>query len=117
MKKILTGALAALTLAGGAFATAAPASAQAWRGGYHGGYGYRGGGYYRGGHYGAGAALGAGLLGLAVGAAIAGGPHYYYAPPPAYYVGPSYYYAGPRCRMHYRWDPYWGRYVAAQRCW
>lgn len=110
MKKILTGALAALTMGGAALATATPAAAQ-WRGGYHGGWhhGWHGGG--------AGWAVGAGLLGLAVGAAIASDhPRYYYAPPPPYYVGPAYYgyYGG--CRTHWRWDPYWGRYVQVTRC-
>jgi len=107
IKKLMTGAAVALTLGGAALATATPASAQHWgggyRGGYHGGYGYRG--------YGGGAVLGAGLLGLAVGAAVAG-PHYYGYPPPAYYVGPSYYgyYGG--YHSHWRWNPYAGRYVA-----
>ncbi len=107
IKKLMTGAAVALTLGGAALATATPASAQHWGGGYHGGYGYRG--------YGGGAVLGAGLLGLAVGAAVAG-PHYYGYPPPAYNAGPAYYgyYGG--CRSHWRWDPYVGRYVAVSRC-
>ena len=101
IKKLMTGAAVALTLGGAALATATPASAQHWGGGYHGGYG-RG--------YGGGALLGAGLLGLAVGAAVTG-PHYYGYPPPGYYVGPSYYgyYGG--YHRHWRWDPYAGRYV------
>jgi len=107
IKKLMTGAAVALTLGGAALATATPASAQHWGGGYHGGYGYRG--------YGGGAVLGAGLLGLAVGAAVAG-PHYYGYPPPAYYAGPAYYgyYGG--CHSHWRWDPYAGRYVPMTRC-
>lgn len=110
LKKILTGAAVALTLGGAALATATPAAAQ-YRGGYHGGYssGHRG--------YSGGAVLGAGILGLAVGAAIAGDHHRYYAaPPPAYYHGPSYfsYYGG--CHSNWRWDPYVGRYVLVERC-
>ena len=99
IKKLMTGAAVALTLGGAALATATPAAAQHWHGGYGGG-----------------ALLGAGLLGLAVGAAVAGGPHYYGYPPPAYYSGPAYYgyYGG--CRSHWRWDPYVGRYVAVERC-
>jgi len=115
MKKILTGALAALTLGGAAVSTATPAAAQSWRhGGYHAGYGYRGGGWHRGG-YGGGAVLGAGILGLAVGAAIAGNHPHYYAPAyPVYGYGYGY---GPVCRSHLRWDPYYGRYVRVERCW
>ena len=70
-KKILTGALAALTLGGAlAAATTLPAAAAEHRGGYdrgwHGGYAH-GGGYYRGG-YGRGFGYGAAALtGLAVG--------------------------------------------------
>jgi len=107
MKKLMTGAAVALTLGGAALATATPASAQRWHGGYY-------GGYHRG--YGGGAVLGAGILGLAVGAAVAGGPHYYGYPPPAYYAGPAYYgyYGG--CHSQWRWDPYLGRYVPVTRC-
>jgi hypothetical protein len=117
MKKVLTGALAALTLGGAALSTATPAAAQPWgHRGYYGGYG----GYHHRG-YNSGAVLGAGILGLAVGAALASPryyapPRYYYAPPPAYYVEPAYAYYGPTCRVHYRWDGYWGRYVAVERC-
>jgi hypothetical protein len=105
MRKILTAALAALTVGGAVVATAAPADAApyGWHGGYHGGYG-RG--------YGPGLAVGAGLLGLAVGATLAG-PHYY-GPPAPYYAGPAPYYAA--CRVHYRWDPYAGRYFPVERC-
>jgi hypothetical protein len=112
MRKILTAALAALTVGGAVAATAVPADAApyGWHGGYHG----RG--------YGPGLAVGAGLLGLAVGASLAG-PHYYgpgpgyYGPAygPAYGYGPAYrYYGG--CRVHYRWDPYAGRNVPVERC-
>ena len=118
LKKVLTGAVAALTLGGAALATATPAAAQ-WRGGYHGGYserGYRGGYGHRG--YGGGAVLGAGILGLAIGAAIAGhGYHdYYQAPPPRYYYGPTYYSYYGGCHTQWRWDPYWRRYVEVERC-
>lgn len=114
MKKILTGALAAATLAGAlSAATAVPAAADehhGWRGGgWHEGYrGWRGG--YRDGWRGDGAA--AALLGLAAGAAIAGGGAYYggyYAEPPAYYYAP-------RCRVEMRWNPYWGGYDRVRVC-
>ena len=119
MKKILAGAAAALTLGGALAATATPADAQ-FRGGYHGGYGGYHGGYggYRGGRgYGGGAVLGAGILGLAVGAAIAGDNHRYYGgPPPAYYYGPSYYSYYGGCHTSWRWDPYYRHYVEVNRC-
>jgi hypothetical protein len=104
LKKILTGATAALTLGGAVLTAATPAAAQHWRGGFHGGF--------RGHHSNAGAVIGAGVLGLALGASLAG-PRYY--GPPAYY-GPDYgyYYGG--CRRHMRWDPYWRRYVEVERC-
>jgi hypothetical protein len=103
MKRILTGALAALTLGGALAATAVPASAAPW----HGGYGYRGG--YHGG-WGYGGVAAAGILGLAAGAAIADsyGPSYY-APPPAYVYGP-------RCRVEMRWNPGWGGYDQVRVC-
>jgi len=108
MRKILTAALAALTIGGAVAATASSADAAPY-GGWHGGYGH---GYGRGFGYG-GVALGAGLLGLAVGASLA---HPAYGPAPAYYAGPAYYgYAGD-CRTHYRWDGYAGRYVPVGRC-
>ena len=87
MKTILTGALAALTLAGALSATALPAAAAE----HHGG---RGG--WRGGD--------SALLGLAVGAAIAGAPYGY----PAYYAPP--------CRIEMRWNPYWGGYERVRVC-
>ncbi len=96
-KKILTGALAALTLGGALAATTVPASAaEHWRGGYdHRGYdrGWRGGD-----------AAGAALLGLSLGAALSGG---YYAPP-VYYA--------PRCRVELRWNPYWRGYDRVRVC-
>jgi len=108
MKKILTGALAAATLAGALAATALPASAEEHHGGRGGGRheGYRGyRGDYRGGWHGDGAA--AALLGLAAGAAIASGGGYYpYAP--AYYAPP--------CHFEMRWNPYWGGYDRVRVC-
>ncbi len=123
MKKILTGALAALTV-GGAIAAALPASAESHDG--RGRYEHRdrdGGG-----------ALAAGLAGLAVGAALAGGHDGYYdqgygggyyeprgvydydGPPPAYYAGPTYYTDYGRCHASWRWDRHWGRYVRVRAC-
>ena len=99
MRKILTGALAALTLGGAAVATATPAAAYGWHGGYRGGWG-------------PGAAIGAGLAGLVVGAAIADHPHYGYGYPGPYYA-PGYY-GG--CRSVVRWDPYWGGYQRVRAC-
>jgi len=110
LKKILTGATAALTLGGAALTTATPAAAQHY---------YRGGGYYHGGRgYNGGAVLGAGILGLAVGAAVAGHPYrgYYAAPPPSYYYGPSYYSYYGGCHSSWRWDPYYRHYVPVERC-
>ncbi len=91
MKTILTGALAALTLAGALSAAAMPAAAEehyGWRGD-HRGWGPRG----------------AAVLGLGVGAAIAGAPYGY---PPAVY--------GPRCRIEGRWNPYWRGYERVRVC-
>ena len=103
LKKILTGALAALTIGGSLAASAVPAAA-APHGGYHGG-GYHGG--YRGGWrgYGWGGPAAAGLIGLGVGAALAGA----YAPYPGYYYGPP-------CRIEMRWNPYWGGYERVRVC-
>ena len=68
------------------------ANAQFYRGsyGYHGGYRYG----YRG--FGVGPFIGGAVLGLGLGAVIAGAPRYYapppvvYAPPPVYYPAPAY---------------------------
>lgn len=117
MKKVITAAMTALTLVStmGLGATAASADDYRGRDDRH---------YYGGGGRNAGAVIGAGILGLAVGAAVASSarsappppPVYYRAPPPAYYTGPYYYgYAG-ECRVHYRWDPYYRRYVEVERC-
>jgi hypothetical protein len=118
MRKLLTAGLAALTIAGGAIATTAPADAaphggfnggsyHGGNGGWHGGYGYRGGNGFRGGD-----ALVAGVLGFGLGAALAG-PYYgdgygpgYYADDDAY--GPGYATCVGRQRV---WDPYSHRYI------
>jgi hypothetical protein len=105
IKKALTAAAIALTLGGAAVATATPAAAQGWHGGYY------HGGWHRGG-WGPGAAVGAGILGLAVGASLAS-PHYY---APAPYYGPAYGYGYGPCYSHVRWDPYLGHYVRVGGC-
>lgn len=120
----------AVAMAATALTASAPADAQrfgGFRGGYHGYHGgYRG---YRGGNV-AGAALLGGIVGLGVGAAIAGnrggyygGPGYYAPPPPppppvyrGYYGGYYGGYAGPRCWSQWRFDPYWGRNVSVRVC-
>lgn len=116
MRKLISTALAAVTLAGAVAATAAPAQARDWD---HGRGGYYHGGDYRGGYYGrdnTGTAVAAGVVGLALGAALASsGDHggYYYARPASY----GYYYGPPRyayrtCESTERvWDPYIGRHV------
>jgi hypothetical protein len=102
MKKILTGALAALTIGGALAASAVPAAAYPHGGGYYHGGGYRGGGW--------GWGVGGALAGLAVGAAIADSARpVYYGPPPAYY-------AAPRCRVEMRWNPNWGGYDRVRVC-
>ena len=109
MRKMITAALAALTLGGAVAGAAAPASAAGWHGGGWGhGYGYRGG--WHGGWGWGGGALLAGVAGLAVGAAIADNHPYYGG---GYYPGP-YAYGGPYATCYGRrdvWDPYMGRYV------
>ena len=106
MKKILTGALAALTLGGVVLGGATQASARDWD--HHGG---------------GGAAVAAGIAGLAIGAAIASdhpyyaaAPAYYAAPPPAYYEGPAYYSYDRDCRVEWRWNRHWGRYERVRAC-
>lgn len=112
MRKALTAAMAALTFGGIALTAALPANAQP-RGYYR---DYR---YDR--HRDRDSALAAGVVGLALGAAIAGnnrsdryygGGYYdrgYYGPPPRYYGPP------PRYRTcetnRWVWDPYIGRRV------
>src|SRR4051794_30560986 len=98
MRKVLTAALAAITLGGAVAATAAPAQAQGY---HHGGWGggYRGG-WYGGHHHNdvAGPAIAAGVVGLALGAALASNSNHYASPrygyAPGYYdygYAPSYY--------------------------
>ncbi len=101
MRKILTGAAAALTCAASLGATATSAQADPWHGGWHhegNGWGY----------------VGAGLAGLAIGAAIAGDHPYYHHYGYGYgpYYGYGYGYGYGTC-VGYRhvWDPYWGGYV------
>ena len=125
MRKILTAAVAALTLAGGMAATTVPAEAQGHGGfhggggGFHGGGGFRGGGFrgggFRGGGFrGRGFGVGAGLAGFALGAALAD-PYYY---GPGYYDGYGYGYGygyGGGCALRV-WDPYWGRWTVRYYC-
>jgi hypothetical protein len=120
MRKFVSAALAAVTVAG-TIASAGAATAQP----YH--HGYYGGGYWRGGHHyyrdNTGAEVAAGIAGLAIGAAIAGGGHErvyydrgYYAP--GYYYSP--YYGPPAyrdCRGVEVWDPYIGRWIHRTQCW
>ena len=98
MRKLITAGLAALTLAGGSLAAAAPAQADPWNHSWHG----RG--------YGPGPAIFAGLAGLAIGATLADSHRYDGPPPPAYYYGHPYPYATCYARRTV-WDPYIGRYV------
>jgi hypothetical protein len=116
MRKLMTAGLAALTLAGGALAGAAPAQADPWRGHYdrdgyrdHDGYRDRGGD--------AGAAIFAGVAGLALGAALADNHRYYGPPPPPrYYYGDPYYRPYATCYARRTvWDPYIGHYVVVTR--
>ena len=129
MKKLIVGAAALLSALTGVLATATPAAADGWRGGYGHGYasgrGYGGGYGYRGyDHrgYGAGPAIVAGLAGLAIGASLShphpyyAGPRYYAGPPPAYYVGRTYYGYYEGCRREWVWDYRWGGYRAVEAC-
>jgi hypothetical protein len=105
MRKALTAAMAALTLGGAVCATAAPAQAQRFHGGFH--HGGRGG-----------AAVAAGVVGLALGAAIASnhGPYYgrgYYGGPYAYGYDYPYYRTCESTR--WVWDPYIGRRVPVRQ--
>jgi hypothetical protein len=109
MNKILTGAVAALTLSA-ALAASGAASAQHRDGG---GRGDRDGG---------GAAVAAGIAGLAIGAAIAGDhpgynrDYYYAGPPPARYDGPAYYTYYNNCHSTWRWSRRANRYVRSRGC-
>lgn len=116
MNKILTGAVAALTLGGAFCATALPAAAEEHHGdrGWHGERGWGERGEHEGwrgergyGYDGASAAL----LGLGLGAALSGGGYY----APTYYAPPAYY-AVPRCRVEARWNPYWRTYERVRVC-
>ena len=110
MRKALTTAIAALTLGGAVCATAAPAEAQYYRGGY-------GGHYYGHRHNDGGAALAAGVVGLALGAALASNSHPYYGHSYRHsYYAPGYYdYDYPAYQTcvttRWVWDPYIGRRV------
>jgi hypothetical protein len=137
MRKTLSVALAALTLAGGALSAGA-ADARDHR--YNSGRYYNGGHDYNRGRNNDGAAIAAGIAGLAIGAAIAGGGHdryydngyrggghyrqgyydrgYYDR---SYYADPSYAYgygyAPRRCRTFTQWDPYADAYIRRTNCW
>jgi hypothetical protein len=114
MRKVLTAAMAAITLGGAVCATAAPAQARP--------YGYSHYGHYYG-HNNAGAAVAAGVVGLALGAAIASNHGYYNRGYYGGYYGAGYYpaygygyaYAPPAYRVcestRWVWDPYIGRNV------
>lgn len=127
MRKMLTAAVAALTLGGALVATTAPAEARphGWGGGYYGG-GYRGYGRHH--DNDAGVAVAAGVVGLALGAALASdsghrtyydggyyrpGYSYGYYSPGYYDPGYGYYDEGYRVCESSRWvwDPYIGRRV------
>ena len=132
MRKTLSVALAALTLAGGAL-TASAADARDHRN-YNGRY------YHRD-RNNDGAAIAAGIAGLAIGAALAGGSHdryydngyrggyyrqgyydrgYYGRPyygPPAYAYGYGYTPRPRNCRTFTRWDPYADAYIRRTTCW
>jgi hypothetical protein len=122
MRKLIASGLAALTFAG-AVAAGGSAAAEPYRHHHH--------------HDNSGAAVAAGIAGLAIGAALASGDHYYtddygyrrlrpgyydgywYGPPAGAY---GYYYRrdydGPRrCRTTRIWDPYLRGYVERTRCW
>jgi hypothetical protein len=120
MNKVLTGALAAVTLAG----VMAPAPAEARPYGY--GHGHdrvvvvdR---HHRRGN---GDAVAAGIAGLAIGAIIGSAasqpryappPAHYYGPAPGYYSPPPAYYAPRWCRTtDWVWDPYLGRRVRVEQ--
>jgi hypothetical protein len=101
-------ALALVAGLGAPVALASVAHAQNWHHGGYGGYnrgyggghgGYGGYGGWHGDYYGPGpgVAIASGILGLAVGAAVAGAlaPPVYAPPPPVYYTAPPVIYAAP----------------------
>ena len=118
-----------IALGATALSAAAPVQAQHWRGRYHRGYHHGGGGDVA-----AGALLG-GIVGLGIGAAIAGSRndraydrgYYprgysrdYYAPPPRV-IERDYYYNNyptyaPRCFDQWHFDPYHGERVRVRVC-
>jgi hypothetical protein len=124
MRKILTAAVAALTIAGGMAASVTTAEARPYDRHRH----------HRGNDHGD--AVVAGIAGLAIGAALAGSSrdrgYYrggYYQPRHRYYRGryddrryyrSGYYaprYAYRECRTVRVWDPYYGRSIRERRCW
>jgi hypothetical protein len=109
MRKALTAAMAAITLGGAVCATATTADARPH--GYHGYYGH-----HR--HGNGGAAVAAGVVGLALGAALAGDHDRYYDR--GYYGGPyAYGYGYPAYRTcettRWVWDPYVGHRVPVRQ--
>lgn len=99
--------LAGLALAPAAYAQQHHDYHGNYRGGqsghYHGDYRGGGSGNY---HGNPGAAIIGGIIGLGLGAAIAGAsqpppPAYYYAPPPVYYTPPPVYYTPPPPAVYY----------------
>lgn len=123
MRKILTAAVAALTVAGGMAASVTTAEARP--------YNHR---HHRGNDHGD--AVVAGIAGLAIGAALAGSSNRdrgyyrggYYAPRSGYapdrydrrYYRSEYYaprYAYRECRTVRVWDPYYRRTIRERRCW
>jgi hypothetical protein len=120
LKKLITGALAAVTLLGAtAFVAPAEARPHGYGGEYRGGYnnGYRWDGH----HYRdrSGAIIAAGVAGLAIGAIIGSSSQPRYASPPAYgYYGPPppRYYQPRWCTTtDWVWDPYYGQRVPVER--
>jgi len=91
MKRLLTGLVAAATIAGATLATSAPAQAY-WRGGW--GWG-----------------LGGFAAGAIVGSALAA-PYYYGGYAPYGYYGAPYPYYGPPCV----WRRVWNGYVWTRAC-
>jgi hypothetical protein len=93
MRNLLTAAAAVLAIGGAAIATGASAHP-----GPHGGFGPHPIAYGHGGYWGH----------------PVGG--FYFAPPPAFFIGADYYGFYDGCHSHWRWDPYAGRYVDVTAC-